>query len=605
MPGDIDDLLSRIQKKHLKEKEPDKRPGRCSALLNKIAEVIANVLSRYRKVVLIALVCALIAGVGVYFLAKDYLTKRLNYPERNVLFRATNVTYVAGGGEDKGVESVDQSSETEVYEGGGLESKVGTILFSSVRELRDDIEYFNIYNSQEIRIASANRKPEKVQAGLRLRGSLNFKEQFAQIIVGGDSKAPQSYRTYKFVPERGLEELEITVVSNADGMNAMETRMIERREFLLGWLWGKAFRSGTSLEQYQQEQGENARQFLETIRILDSEQTIDRTERERIIEQSMKFNEQVATRPIYMTYEDGFFDLLPQESTIYLAHKPGLFERFRDALLGTSEHIRLHAEHYYDFFPGRYPGLRRFHIGSGENVVYPFDKHNLGGYVISDQYGDLARIDVQDFILFYGQDVIYTYYFDLNGDGELDEQTEQIGRVLCRATHDDRVQLETLIGIGRPKTDVTFTTHYSFMSPDEDADTGMEHFKLCGYVESMLPDQVNRGFGKHSMLGYINQQRSDIMLFHDLTIENMSRALTQESTLVAKYDIVNALIAGKRPYAQDVAESFGVTGHFAGQFQPSSRLTKHRDWSNMINLAGFCILLIGGIIWWRRKSGNG
>lgn len=604
MPNEVDDFLERIKKKHLSEQQPDKKPGKVSALLDRIAEAIGDFLSTYKKVVLIAVVCLVIVFIGFYFLAKDYLTKRLNYPERNVLFRSTNVVYIAGGTEEKGTESSDQLSESEVYEGGGLESKVGTILFSSVRELRDDIEYFNIYNSQEIRIASANRKPEKVQAGMRIGGSLNFKEQFAQLILTEDSKAPRSYRVYKFVPERGLKEVEVTVVSEADGSKIMENRMTEVREYLLGWLWGKEFRAGTFLEQYLQspENQKQIEQFLESIRILDSKQMADRAEREKMIEQVMELSDQIETTPLYLTYEDGFFDILPQESTIYFSHKPGILERLKDAILGKSDHIRLRVEQYYDFFPGRYPGLRRFHIGEGENVVYPFDKHNLGGYIIRDKYGDLARIDIQDFILFYGQDVIYSYYFDLNGDGKLDEKSELIGSVLCRTTHDDRVDLEILVGAGKPKTDVTFTTHYSFMSPDEDFETGMDHFKLCGYVESMLPDQVNRGFGKHSLLGYINQQRSDIILFHDLTIENMSRALTQESTLVAKYDIVKALITAQRPYAQVVAETFGVADHFAGQFQPSTLLVERRDWSVMLSMAGICVLLIAGYVFIKRSK---
>ncbi len=606
MSNETDDLLERVKKKHLSEPPSEKKKkGRFSGLLDGIAEVVGDFLSTYKKGVLIAVLCLAVVFIGVYFLAKDYLTKRLNYPERNVLFRSTNVVYIAGGTEEKGAESSDQLSESEVYEGGGAESKVGTILFSSIRELRDDSEYFNIYNSQEIRIASANRKPEKVQAGLRIRGSLNFKEQFAQIIVGGDSKAPQSYRVYKFVPERGLKEIEVTVASDADGSTVMENRMTEVREHLLGWLWGKEFRAGTFLEQYIQrvENQKQIEQFLDSIRILDSKQTIDRAERETIIEQAMELSAQIETIPLYMTYEDGFFDIFPQESTIYFAHHPTFGERFKDALLGKSEHIRMRVERYYDLFPGRYPGLRRVHFGQGDNVVYPFDKHNLGGYSIKDKYGELARIDIQDFILFYGQDLLYSYYFDLNGDGILDEKTEFIGSVLCRSTHDDRIELEQLIGEGRPKTDVTFTTHYSFMAPKEDIEQGLEHFKLCGYVESMLPDQVNRGFGKHSLLGYINEQRSDIMLFHELNIENMSRALTQESTLVAKYDIVKALITAKRPYAQEIAETFGVAGHFAGQFQPSTRLTERRDWSVIINTVVVCaILSVCIVLIWHKKQ---
>jgi hypothetical protein len=59
--------------------------------------------------------------------------------------------------------------------------------------------------------------------------------------------------------------------------------------------------------------------------------------------------------------------------------------------------------------------------------------------------------------------------------------------------------------MGRPKADVTFTIHYSFMAPDDDLKKGLDYFNLCEYVESMLPDQINRGYGKHSILGYINE----------------------------------------------------------------------------------------------------
>ncbi len=139
MSNETDDLLERVKKKHLSEPPSEKKKkGRFSGLLDGIAEVVGDFLSTYKKGVLIAVLCLAVVFIGVYFLAKDYLTKRLNYPERNVLFRSTNVVYIAGGTEEKGAESSDQLSESEVYEGGGAESKVGTILFSSIRELRDD-----------------------------------------------------------------------------------------------------------------------------------------------------------------------------------------------------------------------------------------------------------------------------------------------------------------------------------------------------------------------------------------------------------------------------------------------------------------------------------
>jgi hypothetical protein len=246
--------------------------------------------------------------------------------------------------------------------------------------------------------------------------------------------------------------------------------------------------------------------------------------------------------------------------------------------------------------------LRHLHIGTGDNVIYPFDKYNNGGYIIYDKHGKLAQIDIQDFILFYGQDVLYSYYFDLNGDGKLDKATELIGTVLCRTTHDERIDMEKLVGEGRPKNDITFTSHYSFMTPANDFEQGIAYFNLCGYVESMMPDQQNRGFGKHSFLGYINQHRSDIMLFRDLTVENMSRALTQESTLIAKYDIVKAVIAAKRPYAQQLAEAYNIAGQFAGQYQTSDHLVERRDWSVALKTLVSILVVVGGWFLLRKKK---
>ncbi|MCP4397266.1 MAG: hypothetical protein GY801_08215 [bacterium] len=608
MSQDLDDLLKRVRQKHLNEEDDSSvRPGKSkkiSGFLARIGDAIGDFLEAHTKTVAIAIGVLMILLVGVFWLTKDYVTKRQNYPERNVLFRSTNVVYIAGSSEEKGTESADQLSETQVYEG-GVESKVGTYLFTATRETRDDIESFNMDNSQKIRIASATKKPEIVQAGLRVGGSLNFKEQFAEIILDRESKAPQSYRVYKFVPERGLEEIEVTVAEKPDGSTILENRMTEKREFLLGWLWGKTFRRGTDLEQYVQD-ARNAKaiqNFQESIKILDSRQTNDQTVREKKVREVMALSKSIETTPIYITYEDGFFDYFPQDSTNYLAHKPNWFERAGDGFLGKSEHIRLRTENYRDLFPGRYPLLQNIHFGKGDNMVYPFNKYNNGGYVIHDTYGKLAQIDIQDFILFYGQDVLYSYYLDLNGDGKLDKQTELIGTVLCRTTHDDRVDLETLVGEGRAKTDVTFTTHYSFMAPETDFERGMDFFKLCGYIESMLPDQVNHGFGRHSLLGYINAQRSDIMLFKDLTIENMSRALTQESTLVAKYDIVKALTAARRPYAKELADAFGISDEFDEQFEPSSQLKERRDW-HMIIVTSLLIVVVFTFFIWRVKRKN-
>ena len=607
MSHEQDDLLKRIEEKHLSSARnaPENAGWRdkITSALRKAGDAVGGWLERHTKLVTIGLAVMMAAFVLVFLLAKDYLTKRQNFPERNVLFRATNVLYVSGGSEVKGTKSTDQLSETQVYEG-GLESKIGTFLFTTTREIRDDIEYFNMDNSQKIRVASATRKPEVVQAGLRLGGSLNFKEQYAQIIVGQRAKAPQSYRVYKFVPERGMKELEVTIIGDAEHVMTMENRMIETREYGLGWLWGKEFRRGTRLEQFAQTPDNQKRrtQFQEAIKILDSPHTADPSARERTIREAMNIAQKAETTPIYITAEDGFFDIFPQGSTVYFAHKPGRFERMKDALLGASQHVRLRVDSYLDLFPGYYPFLSHIRLGKDNNIAYPFNKNNNGGYLIRDKYGKLAQIDIRDFWLFYGQDVLYSYYFDLNGDGKLDKSAELIGTVLCRTTHDDKVELEKLVGEGRPKTDVTFAAHYSFMAPDNDLQKGKALFELCGYIESMLPDQMNRGFGKHSLLGFINTHRSDIMLFDELTIENMSRALTQESTLVAKYDIVKFLIAARRPYAEEVANAFGVADRFAGQYQTSELLKERRDWGGIIGLTLACGIIAAGVALFRRKK---
>ena len=605
MPDNIDDLVKRITQKHLRDQPPESSgPQRKrAAWLHNIGAAIGIFLAEHKRALLLAVFVLVAVFVGMFILIEDYLTKRQNYPERNVLFRSTNVVYLAGGSEEKGANEADRVSEAHFYEG-GVESKIGTYSFMTTREVRDDIEYYNMDNSQKIRIVSAAKKPEIVQAGLRIRGSLDFREQFAQLIVGsGAPRTPQSYRVYKFAPERSLTETEVTVVEQADGSTRLDNRMIELRAWLFGWLWGKEFRAGTLLDEYLDTPANAPRikAFYAQIKALDSQTSVAPAEREKMITAALALSHEIETVPIYRSYEDGIIDLLPQDSTIYLASDPGWPARVADTLWGKSAQIRWRVDNFWNLLPGWYPLIRQIHFGKGENTIYPFDKYNNGGYVIRDKYGELAKIEIEDFFLRYGQDVLYHYYLDLNGDGQLDPAQELLGTVLCRTTHDERLNLEKLIGFGRPKADVTFTIHYSFMAPDNDVKKGLAYFNLCAYIESMLPDQINRGFGKHSYLGYINDQRSDIMLFKELTIENMSRALTQESTLVAKDDLVKALIAAKRPYAEQVATAYGNAAQFAGQFQPSVQLAERRDWTWLGGLP-LTLLFLGGAIFWLKRQ---
>ena len=125
MPEELDDLLKRIGQKHLNQPPqpgaPDKRPN----IVQRLTRAVVNFLEQHRKIVTISLAALMLVLVGVMILAQDYLTKRQSFPERNVLYRSTNVLYIAGGSEMKGTANIDTMSETQVYEG-GVESKVGT-----------------------------------------------------------------------------------------------------------------------------------------------------------------------------------------------------------------------------------------------------------------------------------------------------------------------------------------------------------------------------------------------------------------------------------------------------------------------------------------------
>jgi len=307
---------------------------------------------------------------------------------------------------------------------------------------------------------------------------------------------------------------------------------------------------------------------------------------------------------VYSTFEDGFFKILPQESTVYLGHDPSFLERSKHwAGIGRNDDIRLRVENHWDLWPGDYPLLRNIGFGSGENKTFPFAKCNNGNYTIVDKFGDLAKIEIKDFILFYGQDVIYSYYLDLNGNGKIEKADELLGRVLCKTTHDEMEQIDKLAKGEQPEADLTLTINYSFMMPDDNITRGKEYFRLCAYMESFMPDQVHRGFGKHSLLGYINDQRSDLMLADDLCLENLSRALTQESTLVAQYDIVKLLIAARRPYAEELAKTYGIEDEFAGKYNPSTALSER----TIIGPLPAIALLLGGAGFWymkRRRNQN-
>jgi hypothetical protein len=585
-----------LRARRLKEKlnQPDSgnsRFGKALPTLKKIAKFVGYT--------------AAVLTVPAFILTRDFLVKRQDYPERDVLFRSSNVNYIAGDTDAISAGKADRQSITQYYSGGGKESKVGTYLTETTRESRGDIYYFNMEDSQKLRIASATQKPERFQKGIRLSGSLNYVEEFAEIVLGKKSKAPQKYSVYKFVPERALQEVDVDVVEHEDGSREMVNRLVESRSPILGWLFGKEkFRAGTSIEDYVpgEKTKMQAEEFFKKVRAIDSPSAQGWAERESLFWELVDIEEKMEKRSIYTTFEDGILKIIPQGSTVYLGYRPNMTERMKNwAGFGRDEHVRLRIDTKWDLLPGRIPFLKNIHFGSAENQWYPFDKYNNGGYVLSDKFGKIWEIDIEDFFVFYGEDTVYSYFLDLNGDGKIDKKNELIGKVLCRTTHDEKIGLEKYIRQERPKSDKTFTVNYSFMAPDSDKEKGMKYFRLCAYMESMMPDQLHRGFGRHSLLGFINDQRSDLVLSDNLTIENMSRALTQESTLAAKYDIIRVLNAAQRPYAEELATAYGIHDNFEGEYGASPLLKKQFDAGPLPGIAT-TLLALGGLGYYIRRQ---
>ena len=90
------------------------------------------------------------------------------------------------------------------------------------------------------------------------------------------------------------------------------------------------------------------------------------------------------------------------------------------------------------------------------------------------------------------------------------------------------------------------------------------------------------------------------MLFRGLNVEDLSRALTQESTLIAKDDIIKVLSKAKRPYAKELAQIYGVGDTFKGTYQTSELLKERLDMGIMPHLLAAGFLVSGGLYGARR-----
>jgi hypothetical protein len=521
-----------------------------------------NRMGKKAKILTYGLLGAAALGYGVLWF--EYKTKRQDYPERDVLFRGEETTWFKGSHEGRDIAFADKESKIEVKLGGTSSTRVGNIYATYEFTYREKGLDFTAINSENKKFVNTTHRPEKVLDNASLSGGNTFIEEGTVLGISEDVNKDPDVITYTLIPERGFRHIELTVLRNPDGSKTLVNKVVDERG-LLGWATDIRYRAGTYLEQFEVRTPEDEKKTLELFKTINeydnSKNKASTTSRQEIQRKIFQIADSISTKRIYHSNEDGFLDWLPQESTMYVYTGNG-----------PKDYVKLRVENHWDLWPGNLkyiPGLghalAKLPIGFGRDQLKPFDHINNGGYTIEDSTGIIARIDIEDFIRPYGYDLIYHYFVDKNGDGKIDKDTECIGRVLYKAVQDERIdELEKNVGKNRDKVDVTYDWHYAFMAGSDLTPEGsMKDFHLGAYVETVMPNEVNRGFDKHSHIGWINRLRGAIMLRQEPTKYNLTRTLNQEGTIEAAHDIVNLFKAARRPYVSAVesyhAEKVGIT----------------------------------------------
>ena len=546
-----------------------------------------------------AIVVASLATIVGGILGFDYITKKQNYPERDVIYRVRQEVAYAGGEKQQDENNIDRMEVTQIYQGSteGAETKTEDVIATSERHISDDMQQYHLKDKLNTRIANASLTNEFVQSGISIRGGLNYQMQYGDVDPTGVTQTTHidslrdALLTYRIEPERALDEVEINVIKN-DGKLELKNRLIESRSIIIGWLNGIQYRAGTTLENYiTTDNDPKVKELYALIKEYNTTKSnagngtnsnVIRAKsdkiRVKILDKILKVEGSIPKAPVYYDFEDGVFDADFQESTKFLGFKPTLGKRMWVESVQTAEQLKewltlglwqkdvygegvLRVENHWDFFPGNIPGLNKLRYDNGQKRVFSlFDKTNNGGYEIIDNVGTLARVDIQDFWLKYDQDKLYMYYLDKNGNGKIEKDKELIGQVLLRTTFGEKEENRSeVIGKEKDKRDITYVHYYTFMAGNSNNSVERyKDFKLCAYVESLMPDQLNKGYGRDSKLGFINEVRSDIYLYNEPTRVNISRAMTEENALVAAHDIYNVLTAAKRPYAQKFGKIVGL-----------------------------------------------
>jgi|GEM_PF-3830343 len=447
-----------------------------------------------RKWIVGALGVILFGGSVVLLFLYLYLTSRLSYPERNVLYRVNEtVTHYASNWKKYHNDrlSIANISEGNVgddsIKAGTSDIRVRAIMCTSKRSEKGDIDAYELLNTTYQKIAQASTKSEKSRAIFDIARS-NYIQNTAGFVNVVTATEEIKLITLETAPEIARSvDADTYVIDDTSQKPVFCYRLTDGRRYY--GLLGDKYRYCT-----------------------------------RLYEAGTTSN-----RLIYHSSETGFFGLLPQGSSYRLFKEiPGYVEYFKNLAYGTSdtsESYDLKITQFWDAFPWRTLN---------------------GGYILSDSKGDIAKIKIEDFWFNYADDVIYWYYLDLNGDGVINDSTEVIGKVLFSITEGAKDNESH-------DKDYSYTVNYSFMAGYNQS-AGVNDFILCGDIEAMMPDQIFDGFGQHSYLGYVEEKRDDIMLYLSRSVENLDRALKEDDTLGAAASIKRLLLYTKRPYLTRVAE---------------------------------------------------
>lgn len=559
-------IIERITNKHLRHVPESGTELSRKDKMRQQFQAFLRYLIFHKKAVFAFLLILTIALVVVFALLEDYLTKRQAYPIRHVLFQCSETVSFARNVKSNQDRFWERDSRTIIQQGNGDGTKLGDILGIHKFETTDEGGQYQLEDKDKTRIAYAVTKVEPVQAGLSFRGTLDFRETYAELLGG-----KERYIIYHFLPERGEKNIQVNVYQDKVGNKHLVNKLTTYRSVPLGVIWGTKFRAGTALDGFLDTPENQAKQtrLLDTVDRYQTSKDISSETRQALVEEMLNTIESMQTDSIYISYEDGVFDYIPQESSTYLFSRPELSARvFADLAKmdldspsdtktdiskpfainnKNNDVVHLRVERLVDLWPGNYALMNKLAIGESPNVVRPFAHSNNGGYEIRDDRGVIARIKIEDFILQYGDDLVYHYYLDKNGDGVIDEDSELIGKVLYRVNNDERSLVKLQDNDPSNDSDITQHFSYSFMAGSS-WKSRKEDFYLCNTVESFIVNEINRGFGTFSDLGWINNQRSNIRLLENRNLGNLARAMSPESALVAKRDIVALLRAAKRSY---------------------------------------------------------